>query len=106
MTFKEFFNFDKKIGARHLKNDGLLNTSVPHKPIADMNKAKKADGTEEVKATQNKTVILNNLEKIKELKRKHPYITSLKPGESKKIIGTNISISLNPNGGYLLTNND
>jgi hypothetical protein len=106
MTFKEFFSFDKKIGARHLKNDGLLNTSVPHKPIADVNKAKKADGTEEVKATKNKTAILNNLEKIKELKRKHPYIASLKPGEAKKLIGTNISIYLNPNGGYLLTNND
>lgn len=106
MTFKEYLNFDNKIGPRHLKNDGLLNTSVPHKPIADMHKAKKADGTEEVKATKNKTMILNNLEKIKELKRKHPYIGTLKPNEVKKLIGTNISISLNPNGGYILKNND
>ena len=51
MTFKEFFN--NKIGPRHLKNDGLLNTSVPHKPIADMHKVKKADGTEEIKNNNN-----------------------------------------------------
>ena len=102
MTFKEFFQ--NKIGPRHLKNDGLLNTSVPHKPIADMHKVKKADGTEELKTNNKKTVILNNGEKIKELLRKHNYITTLKPGETKKLIGTSISVSLNPQGGYILTN--
>jgi len=103
MTFKEYFNIDK-IGPRHLKNDGLLNTSVPHKPIADMHKAKKADGTEELKNNNKRTVILNNREKIKELLRKHNYIATLKPGETKKLIGTSISVSLNPQGGYILTN--
>jgi hypothetical protein len=102
MTFKEFFQ--NKIGPRHLKNDGLLNTSVPHKPIADMHKVKKADGTEELKTNNKKTVILNNGEKIKELLRKHNYIATLKPGETKKLIGTSISVSLNPQGGYILTN--
>jgi len=107
MTFFEFFYDDNKIGPRHLKNDGLLNTSVPEKPIADMHKAKKADGTEELKNNKNrKYIILNNLEKIKELKRKHNYVTTLKPGEVKKLIGTNINIMLNPKGGYLLFQDD
>jgi len=72
MTFKEFFQ--NKIGPRHLKNDGLLNTSVPHKPVADMHKVKKADGTEELKNSSRKTKLLNNNEKIKELLSKHPYL--------------------------------
>ena len=104
MTFKEFFQ--NKIGPRHLKNDGLLNTSVPHKPIADMHKVKKADGTEEIKNNNKQSVLLNNLEKIKELKRKHPYITNIKPGEYKKLVGTSISVGLNPKGGYILYQND
>jgi hypothetical protein len=102
MSFKDFFH-KKQIGPRHLKNDGLLNTRVPHKPIADMHKAKKADGTEELKNNESrKNTILNNMEKIKELLKKHPYVKTLKPGESKKLIGTDISVSLNPAGGYVL----
>jgi len=104
MTFREFF--DNKIGPRHLKNDGLMNTSVPHRPIADMHKVKKADGTEEIKNNNKKNVVLNNLEKIRELKKKHPYIATLKPGEYKTLVGTNISIALNPKGGYILYKND
>lgn len=104
MTFNEFFH--DKIGPRHLKNDGLLNTSVPHKPIADMHKVKKADGTEEIKNNNRKSVILNNMEKIKELKRKHPYIANLKPNEHKTLVGTSISVGLNPKGGYILYQND
>jgi len=79
MTFKEFFG-DNKIGPRHLKNDGLLNTSKPHEPIAAMHKIKKADGTEEIKNNNKRTAILNNNEKIKELLRKHNYVATLKPG--------------------------
>lgn len=106
MTFLEFFNIDNKIGPRHLKNDGLLNTVVPHKPVADMHKIKKADGTETLNNSSRKSIILNNLEKIKELLRKHAYLKTLKPGESKTLIGTKISVSLNPGGGYILQKND
>jgi hypothetical protein len=106
MTFKDYFA-KRQIGPRHLKNDGLLNTRVPHNPVPDMHKIKKADGTEELKnnGTRNFS-LLNNLEKIKELKKKHPYVNGLKPGESKTLVGTNISISLNPKGGYILQKND
>lgn len=104
MNFKEFFQ--NKIGPRHLKNDGLLNTSVPHKPIADMHKAKKADGTEELKNSSRKTILLNNNEKIKELFAKHPYLKALKQGETKTLVGTSISVSHNPRGGLILTKND
>ena len=103
MTFKSFF--DNKIGPRHLKNDGLLNTKVPHKPVADMHKVKKADGTEDLKNNPTKKyALLNNLEKVKELISKYPYIKQLKPGENKKLLGTNISVSINPAGGYILSN--
>lgn len=106
MTFKDYFS-KRQIGPRHLKNDGLLNTRVPQKPVPDMHKVDKADGTEDLKNNASrKLVILNNLEKIKELKRKHPYISNLKPGESKTLVGTSISIAINPKGGYILTQND
>lgn len=109
MTFLEYYFTlgDNKIGPRHLKNDGLLNTTRPEKPIPDMHKLDKPDGTEELKNNKDKKfIILNNIAKIKELSKKHPYITTLKPGDVKKIIGTDLNITINQKGGFILFRND
>jgi len=106
MVFKEFYNMQNKIGPRHLKNDGLLNTTKPETPIAKFNKTPKSDGTEEIKNNNKKISYLNNFEKIRELQKKHPYLKTLKPDEVKTLTGTNISVAINPKGGYVLINND
>lgn len=102
MTFKDYYT-RKQIGPRHLKNDGLLNTRVPHKPIPDYYKVKKADGTEPLKNNSTKkTNLVTNIQG-KELLKKF-NILNLLPNETKKLGNTGISISINPSGGYVLTN--
>jgi hypothetical protein len=102
MTFKDYFS-KRQIGPRHLKNDGLLNTRVPHKPIPDYYKAKKADGTEPLKNNPTKkNNLITNLQG-RELMKKF-NILNLQQNEVKKLGNTGISISINPSGGYILTN--
>lgn len=102
MTFKDYYD-KRQIGPRHLKNDGLLNTRVPHKPVPDYYKTKKADGTEPLKNNPEKKSNTVTINQGRELMRKF-NILSLQPNQIKKLGNTGISISLNPAGGYVLTN--
>ncbi|NDG29096.1 hypothetical protein EB118_03225 [bacterium] len=102
MTFQDYYN-KKQIGPRHLKNDGLLNTRIPHKPVPDYYKVKKADGTESLKNNPTKKSHIITVLQGKELLKKF-NIASLQPGEKKKLGNTGISVALNTSGGYILTN--
>ncbi|NDB84262.1 MAG: hypothetical protein EB127_16385 [Alphaproteobacteria bacterium] len=102
MTFKDYYD-KKQIGPRHLKNDGLLNTRVPHKPVPDYYKVKKADGTETLKNNPTKKNHNISILQGKELLKKF-NILNLQPNETKKLGNTGISIAFNPAGGYIISN--
>lgn len=99
MTFVEFFN-SREIGPRHLKNDGLLNTRVPHKPVPDYHKAKKTDGTEDLKNNKNKKMsVITRIQGDNLLKK---FNIKLAPNETKNLGNTGITIAMHSSGGYII----
>lgn len=104
MTFKEFFQIDNKIGPRHLKDDGLLNTSVPHKPIAKMHQTKK--DVQKFTSLKNKNVgknIINDLEALELFNKFKINKANVDKGDRTNLGNTGVIVYKNPSGrGYIL----